>query len=111
MEDYVDVRWTCDDIDMQFTYTSDNSEMGLGTIIKDNEKIEIVCLFSLSKHIEIYDKATFDLNSEYIGGDSALIVGHYKLKDDIATVTIVKDNLYDGNYLNKAICLQMTHLD
>lgn len=109
MEDFVDVQWTCNDIELQFTYTSENSEMGIGTLVKDNETIDIVCMFSLSKHIEIYDKSKFD-PTDGIDLSTALLVGHYKIKDNIATVTIVKDNLFGGNYLNKVFYLQMTPL-
>ena len=105
MEDYVDVRWTCNDINLQFTYTADNFEMGIGTITKDNTTIDIVCLFSLSKNIEIYNKSEYNSST----GDvvcTPLLLGHYKINGDVATVTIVEDNLFNGDYVDKVISLQ-----
>ena len=105
MEDFVDVQWACSEINLQFTYTAEDSEKGTGTLIKDNKTIDIVCMFTLSKNIEIYDKSEYDLTT----GDivcPALLIGHYKIKDDVATVTIVEDNLFNGDYLNKVIYLQ-----
>lgn len=106
MEDFIDVQWTCDDIELQFTYTSSNREMGIGTVVKDNGVIDIVCQFTLSKNIEIYDKEKYNEATGYIEC-TALLIGYYELKDDVATVTIVEDNLYDGDYVNKKIYLQM----
>lgn len=110
IEDFVDVQWICDDIGLQFTYTADNREMGIGTLDKDKESLDIVCLFSLSKNIEIYDKMEY--NSK-VGDEvcEALLVGHYELKDGIATITIIEDNLFGGDYLNKVIYLQMTPIN
>ena len=110
MEDFVDVQWACSEINLQFTYTTaEDSEKGTGTLIKDNKTIDIVCMFTLSKNIEIYDKSEYDLTT----GDivcPALLIGHYKIKDDVATVTIVEDNLFNGDYLNKVIYLQKAPL-
>ncbi len=109
IEDFVNVQWSCSDMSLRFTYTEDNSEMGTGTLVKDDNTIEIVCLFSLSKNIEIYSKS--DYNST--AGDvicTALLIGHYELKDNVATVTIVEDNLFNGDYLDKVIYLQMKPL-
>ncbi|MBQ7778905.1 MAG: hypothetical protein IJ404_00275 [Clostridia bacterium] len=109
IDDFVNVKWTCNDFGLQFSYTDDNPEMGVGTLVKDNETIEIICLFSLSKNIEVYDK------SNYSSTDSnevckALLIGHYEVKDDVAKVTIIEDNLFNGEYLNKVIYLKMTPL-
>lgn len=109
MDDFINVRWTCSDINLQFTYTADNLEKATGTLIKDNKTIDVVCMFTLSKNIEIYDKSEYDLTT----GDivcPALLIGHYKIKDDVATVTIVEDNLFNGDYLNKVIYLQKAPL-
>lgn len=109
MDDFINVRWTCSEINLQFTYTADNLEKATGTLIKDNKIIDIVCMFTLSKNIMIYDKSEYDLTT----GDivcPALLIGHYKIKDDVATVTIVEDNLFNGEYLNKVIYLQKAPL-
>ena len=104
MDDFDDVQWVCKDIQLQFSYVSDNLEMGTGTIIKDKEVIDIVCMFSLSKNIEIYDKLKYNSTT---GDDvcDALLIGHYEIEGNVAKVTIVEDNLYEGNYLNKVIYL------
>ncbi len=109
MEDFVDVQWTCNDIGLQFTYTNDNSEMGVGTLVKDNKTIEIVCLYSLSKNIEIYDKSEYNLTADDVVC-AALLIGHYELNNNVATITIVEDNLFDGDYLDKVFTLQMIPL-
>ena len=109
MDDFVDVQWTCSDMGLQFTYTTNDPEKATGTIVKDEETIDIVCLFSLSKNIEIYDESEFDLQTDGIEC-AALLIGHYKIKDDIATVTIVEDNLFHGDYWDEVIYLQMTPL-
>ena len=109
MEDFEDVQWTCSDIKMEFTYTSDNPEMAIGTLIREDETIEIVCLFSLFKNIEIYDKSEYDATT----CDDIripLIIGSYVIKDDVATVTIIQDNLFNGEYLDEVIYLEKTPL-
>ena len=63
MDDFINVRWTCSDINLQFTYTADNLEKATGTLIKDNKTIDVVCMFTLSKNIEIYDKSEYDLTT------------------------------------------------
>lgn len=109
MEDFVDVQWTGSDINLQFTYTADDPGKATGTLVKDNNTLDIVCLFSLSKNILIYDKSEYDLSTD--GVDCmVLLMGHYKIKDDVATVTIVEDNLFNGDYLNKVIYLQKAPL-
>ena len=35
MEDFVDVQWTCSDINLQFTYTLDDLEKATVTIVED----------------------------------------------------------------------------
>ena len=74
-------------------------------IIMNNSRVWLI----FSKNIEIYDKSEYDLTT----GDivcPALLIGHYKIKDDVATVTIVEDNLFNGDYLNKVIYLQKAPL-
>ncbi len=109
MDDFVDVQWTCSNMGLQFTYTADDPEKAIGTIVKDGETIDIACLFSASKQILIYDKAEFDLQTDGIEC-AALLIGHYKIKDGVATVTIAEDNLFHGDYLDEVIYLQMTPL-
>lgn len=109
IEDFVDVQWACSEINLQFTYTADDPGKATGTLVKDNNTLDIVCLFSLSKNILIYDKSEYDLSTD--GVDCmVLLMGHYKIKDDVATVTIVEDNLFNGDYLNKVIYLQKAPL-
>ena len=110
MEDFVDVQWTCSNMDMKFTYTVDNEGTAVGTIVKDNETINIVCMYTASKNIEIYDKLEYD--STTIDGIvcEPLIIGHYEIKDDIAVVTIFEDTLFNGEYLDKVIYLEKTPL-
>lgn len=110
MEDFKDVQWTCNELEMKFTYTTDNEEMAFGTLTKDNESNEIVCLFTLSKTIEIFDKEQFEARS----GDEVcepLLVGGYTIKDDVATVKILKDNFFNGEYLDKEIHLTKTPIE
>lgn len=109
MEDFVDVQWTCSDIDMEFTYNSDNLEMAIGTLVKDDETIEIVCMFSLFKNIEIYDKSEYD-STTCDDIRTPLLIGSYSIKGDVATVTIIQDNLFNGEYLDKVIYLEKTPL-
>ena len=52
-------------------------------------------MFILNKNIKTYDELEHDL----ITGDiicSALLIKHYTIEDDIATVTIVEDNSFNG---------------
>ncbi|MBQ7916300.1 MAG: hypothetical protein IJ315_05890 [Firmicutes bacterium] len=49
-----------------------------------------VCLFSISKNIDIFDKSEFDSQTDGIEC-AVLLSGHYKIKDDVATATIVED--------------------
>lgn len=110
IDDFVNAQWTCNDLSLQFAYTDDNPEMGVGTLVKDNETIEIICLFSLSKNIEIYDKSNYgSTDSDEVC--KALLIGHYEIKDNVAKVTIIEDNLFKGEYLNKVIYLKMTPLN
>ena len=39
MDDFINVRWTCSEINLQFTYTADDLEKATGTLIKDNKTI------------------------------------------------------------------------
>ena len=110
MEDFIDVRWTCSDIDMQFTYTSDNPEMAIGTLVKDDETIDITCMYALTKTIWIFDKLEYD--STTIDGIvcEPLLIGSYVIEGDVATVTITRDNLFNGEYLDEVIYLEKTPL-
>jgi len=92
MEDFVDVQWTSSDIGLQFAYTADDREKGIGVLNQNDETIDIVCLFSANKNILIYDKSEFDLQTDGIEC-AVLLMGHYKINNDVATVTIVEDNL------------------
>ena len=109
MEDFIDVQWTCGDIDMEFTYSSASPEMAIGTLNKDTETIDIVCRYALTKTIWIFEK----LEYESITGDEAcepLLAGSYVIEGDVATVTITRDNLFNGEYLNEVIYLEKTPL-
>ena len=109
MEDFKDVQWTCSEIEMQFEYTSEDLEKAIGTLVKDGETIEIVCSYTLFKNIEVYDKTDYDANSiEDIR--EPLLIGSYKINGDIATVKIIQDNLFNGEYLDKEIELTKTPL-
>ena len=109
MEDFKDVQWTCSEIEMQFEYTSEDLEKAIGTLVKDGETIEIVCSYTLFKNIEVYDKTDYDANSiEDIR--EPLLIESYKINGDIATVKIIQDNLFNGEYLDKEIELTKTPL-
>ena len=110
MDDYKDVQWTCNELDMQFTYTSDNLEMAKGTLVKDGETIEILCSFTLSKTIDVYDKLQYESRTE----DeicAPILIGSYSIEGDIATVKIIQDNLFNGEYLDKEIHLTKTPVE
>lgn len=59
-------------------------------------------MFILNKNIKIYDELEHDLTTSDIVC-TALLIGHYTIEDDIATVTIVEDNLFNGDCLNNVI--------
>ena len=109
MEDFKDVQWICTDIELQFTYSSDNPEMAVGTIAKEDEKIDIICIYTANKSIWIFNKAEYEST---IGDEACepLLIGSYTIKDDAAMVTIIRDNLYCGEYLDKEIELTKTPL-
>ena len=109
MEDFKDVQWNCTDIELQFTYSSDNPEMAVGTIVKEDEKIDIICIYTANKSIWIFNKAEYEST---IGDEvcEPLLIGSCTIKDDTAMVTIIRDNLYCGEYLDKEIELTKTPL-
>ena len=110
MDDFADVQWTCSEIDMQFEYTSDNREMAIGTLVKGDETINIVCKFTLYKNIEVYDESEYDsTTSDDVR--TPLLIGSYSIEGDIATVEIIQDNLYNGEYLDKEIHLTKTPIE
>ena len=107
MEDFKNVQWTCSDMDIEFTYM--DTGPAIGTIVKDGVAIDIICWYSLSKTIDIYDKVEYEATT----GDEVcvpLIIGSYSIKDDVATVNITQDNMFDGEYLDKVIYLEKTPL-
>lgn len=110
MEDFENVQWTCDVLELQFSYTSDNPEAAIGNISKDDENIEILCKFFSTKVIWIYDKLEYDA----LASDEAcdpLLTGSYSIEGDVATVKITTDNLFNGEYLDKEIHLTKTPIE
>ena len=110
MEDFENVQWTCSEIELQYTYYDVETGFAMGTIVKDNEYIDIVCRYSLSKTIDIYDKEKYESRT----GDEVcepLLIGGYKIEGDIATVKILQDNLFNGEYLDKEIHLTKTPIE
>ena len=110
MEDFENVQWTCDVLELQFSYTSDNPEAAIGNISKDDENIEILCKFFSTKVIWIYDKLEYDA----LASDEAcdpLLTGSYSIEGDIATVKITTDNFFNGEYLDKEIHLTKTPVE
>ena len=109
MEDFENVQWTCSEIELQYTYYDVETGFAMGTIVKDNEYIDIVCRYSLCKTIDIYDKEKYESRT----GDEVcepLFIGSYKIEGDIATVKITTDNFFNGEYLDKEIELTKTPL-
>ena len=111
MEDFKDVQWTCnEEIDIQFEYTSEDLEKAVGTIVKDGETIDIVCSYTLYKNIEVYKTDDYEANS-IDDIRTPLLIGSYSIEGDIATVKILQDNLFNGEYLDKEIHLTKTPIE
>lgn len=110
IEDFKDVQWTCNDIELQFTYTSDNLEMAIGTLAKEDENIDIICKYAANKAIWIFDKAEYESTTDNEVCEP-LLIGSYTIEGDTATVTIIRDNLYNGEYLDKVIQLTKAPID
>ena len=110
MEDFENVQWNCSEMELEFTYGEQGPDLAVGTIVKDGETIEIVCLYFLTKVIWIYDKLEYDA----LASDEAcdpLLTGSYSIEGDVATVKITTDNLFNGEYLDKEIHLTKTPIE
>lgn len=107
MEDFENVQWTCSEIQLQFSYKDVDSGPAVGTLGTDNQTVDIVCRYALTKTIWIFDKTEY----ESITDDEVcepLFIGSYSIEDDVATVKITTDNLFNGEYLDKEIHLTKT---
>ena len=109
MDDFIDTRWTCDEMNLQFTYNADNLDVAIGTLVKDGKTIDIACMYTMAKTILIHDKSEYYATAD---GEVCvpLLIGRYRIKGDTATYTITEDNLFGGDYLDKVIYLRMTPL-
>ena len=79
--------------------------------LKDGEKVEIVCLYFLTKVIWIYDKEKYEAPRADDEVIEPLLTGSYKIEGDVATVKITTDNLFNGEYLDKEIELIKTPIE
>ena len=111
MEDFENVQWSCSEMELEFTYGIQGPEPAVGTIVKDGETIEIVCLYFLTKAIWIYDKAKYEAPRADDEVVDPLLTGSYSIEGDIATVKITTDNLFNGEYLDKEIHLTKTPIE
>ena len=111
MEDFENVQWNCSEMELEFTYGEQGPDLAVGTIVKDGETIEIVCLYFLTKVIWIYDKAKYEAPRADDEVVDPLLTGSYSIEGDIATVKITTDNLFNGEYLDKEIHLTKTPVE
>ena len=110
MEDFENVQWSCSEMELEFTYGIQGPEPAVGTIVKDGETIEIICKYTLTKTIRIFDKAEYEAPRTGDEVCEPLFIGSYKIEGDIATVKITTDNFFNGEYLDKEIELTKTPL-
>ena len=110
MEDFENVQWSCSEMELEFTYGIQGPEPAVGTIVKDGETIEIICKYTLTKTIRIFDKAEYEAPRTEDEVLEPLLTGSYSIEGDIATVKITTDNLFNGEYLDKEIELTKTPL-
>ena len=111
MEDFENVQWNCSEMELEFTYGEQGPDFATGTIVKDGEKVEIVCLYFLTKVIWIYDKEKYEAPRADDEVIEPLLTGSYKIEGDVATVKITTDNLFNGEYLDKEIELIKTPIE
>lgn len=111
---YYNVKWSSTDPILEFTVKSKEdvlSENGFnaGFLMSDGEKIEIICLWTLSNGLDIYYKDRINIENPYLSEDDLILNGNYKMKNGDVILTINVDNVYNNVY--DVITLSMTTLE
>lgn len=106
--------WVCEELNLEFTYvkytSEEESEEQMGKIVKDGETIDVVCAYTWSRAVELYDKKEYDESIAEHGGiacEPILIIKYdFDDKNPVAKAVVTKDILFGGEYLDKEVTLK-----
>ncbi len=111
---YYNVKWSSSDPILEFNVKSkeevlNDNGFNEGFLIVNDEKIEIICLWTLSNGLDIYYKDRIDNENLQLSEDDLALNGSYKMKNNNVILTINVDNIYNNSY--DTITLSMSSLN
>lgn len=111
---YYNVKWSSSDPILEFNVKSkeevlNDNGFNEGFLMVNDEKIEIICLWTLSNGLDIYYKDRIDNENPQLSEDDLVLNGNYKMENRKVIVTINIDNIYNNSY--DTITLSMSSLN
>ena len=111
---YYNVKWSSSDPILEFNVKSkeevlNDNGFNEGFLIVNDEKIEIICLWTLSNGLDIYYKDRIDNENPQLSEDDLVLNGNYQMENGKVIVTINIDNIYNNSY--DTITLSMSSLN
>lgn len=111
---YYNVKWSSSDPILEFNVKSkeevlNDNGFNEGFLIFNDEKIKIICLWTLSNGLDIYYKDKIDNENPQLSEDDLVLNGNYQMENGKVIVTINIDNIYNNSY--DTITLSMSSLN